>query len=107
MAHQHAFVGLTEQMKLSFQILRITIPDFFGMDDIPLDICNKCKNKANATVTGLPKPVPPNERNIEILQRLNSLDLELYEYAKELFWEKAGSCLGVTEDSLGTKGPPG
>mmetsp|Transcript_64376 Transcript_64376/g.178258 ORF Transcript_64376/g.178258 Transcript_64376/m.178258 type:complete len:504 (+) Transcript_64376:90-1601(+) len=45
MRDKYAFVGLTAEMKVSFAVLQKIIPDFFGSEGMPMDICNKCKDK--------------------------------------------------------------
>ena len=49
MRDKYAFVGLTAEMKVSFAVLQKIIPDFFGSEGMPMDICNKCKGKGGNT----------------------------------------------------------
>ena len=96
----YAFVGLTEEMKTSFAVLKRILPDFFAAGDIPMDICNKCKSndtgKSSPSNTLPPRP-PPSEKNLHTLRQLNSLDMELYQFAEKLFWKKATAC-GVSQE---------
>lgn len=91
----YAFVGLTEEMKTSFAVLKRILPDFFAAGDIPMDICNKCKSNdtgKSSPSDKLPPRPPPGEKNLQALRQLNSLDIELYDFAVKLFWEKAAAC---------------
>ena len=80
---------------------------------MPLDICNKCKNATatNASSTSSPpsdhsftpgdtgtnmgttKKLPKvSAENAKMIAEVNSLDMELYEFAKALFRLKTGAC---------------
>lgn len=94
MEKHYAFVGLTAEMKRSFAYLQKTLPDFFANPDIPTDICNKCKEDTSrdGIVSNSTKPARINDKNSAILQELNYLDIELYDFAKALFARKLRDC---------------
>jgi hypothetical protein len=92
MREEFAFVGLTSEMKMSFAILQKILPDFFGAKDMPMDICNKCKNQTNRDGATTVKPALVNDENRALIAEVNSMDMELYEYAVHLFWKKARAC---------------
>ena len=77
---------------------------------MPLDICNKCKNATATNTSAASSPSggsssspgdkgttkrPPkvSAENAKMIAELNSLDMELYEFAKALFRLKVGACL--------------
>ena len=121
-AEGYIFVGLTAEMKTNFKVLQRLLPNYFANEDIPTDICNKCKKPAAVAATEgaeeshqeskhqpdvpsahhdpavAPPPPPPAERpkvnkqNEARIAALNSLDVELYAFVEDLFWAKAEAC---------------
>ena len=74
MRDEFVFIGLTSEMKMSFTILKMLLPAFFGAEDMPMDICNKCKSDQGSTK---PKPALVNNANRALLERANWMDMEL------------------------------
>ena len=92
MRDEFAFVGLTSEMKLSFAILQTILPEFFGAEDMPTDICNKCKKDTARDGSVAPKPALVSDKNRKLIANINAMDMELYDFAVGLFWKKAGAC---------------
>ena len=79
-----AVVGIMEEMKLSINLMKRILPQFFaaaGMGDLTLSSLNK-----NAKTTSL------TEQEKMDIATANSADLELYAYAVELLHHQASSC---------------
>lgn len=84
MERDFAAVGIMEEMDLSLQVFRETLPDYFqqlGSDKFSIPVFNK------------------NERSLNISHELelaitsaNEADMIIYEHAKELLYQRAHQC---------------
>ena len=99
----YSFVGITDNMTTSFRILKLMFPDFFGDENIPVDICNKC-GKKSVPSSGAVRTRDSSQSQIKdsrlspsnrrVIESLNSNDMELYDFAQKLFLKRATVCEG-------------
>ena len=86
LATKHAVVGLLGRMDDSLRLIGRAVPAFFGGAEEPAP-CNKC----NPNRTHVTNP-PPNAVHRRILERVNVLDVALYEFAERVFDAKYAAC---------------
>lgn len=76
-----AVVGVLEQLNLTLKVLNKVLPDYFTLHGEDLPAANKNKLSMVLSV-----------EEEEAIQRVNSVDLKLYAYARELLQATASSC---------------
>ena len=83
MAHYYAVVGLLEHSSLSFKLFQKMFPTFFPTEDF---VIPKMKVNVNNSFSQVPLGL------LERIARANAADMELYEFAKKLFWQRIKAC---------------
>ena len=81
---QFVAVGVIEDIDLTLKVFEAVLPDYFHGVDHTLPLLNPNEHH-----------LPLNSTLIELIQDTNSADVELYNYARTLLFQKARSC-GVT-----------
>jgi len=111
--HSYAHVGVLEDLPNTVQLFRILLPTFFKGDPEhtpdEADFPELHSSERRVKGVGRTKPVqtrtksgPLSPHNLELLYRINALDVELYYFILALHRKKVELCLGTN----GTLTPP-
>ena len=84
MVHYYAVVGVVEYLDKFVEVLNKRLPDFV----LPLP---KEGMRRNFVTKGV-KRTPLHEVTMQRIEEVNKADIELYEFAKDLFFKQATNC---------------
>lgn len=88
---EYLYVGIFEDLKRSLALIQRLLPEFFG-DRATWSVPHE--NKGSSDGHGVDSRHRDVDADVvEILRRANALDLELYDYAKQLHERRVAACL--------------
>ena len=84
--HEYLYVGLSDELSNSLQILQKLLPGFFGHET------NWIVPHERASIRHDDVANSPDSHTLTILRRANALDLELYEHIRRRHLEFVRTC---------------